>query len=161
MVVSLLLSKGSLGVAGDTAAAGVRRGEPARGDSGAARAAAAIIRLLERTLHSTSQLPVRICILLMVGLVALAREFGLDVILGAFGAGMVVRLASTGEKGECCAKARGDRLRLSSAPILRGERDEVRSRGTVSQHRCDAARPAVPRAIPPAARRPVPVLLST
>jgi len=61
---------------------------------------APIIRLLERTLHSTSQLPVRICILLMVGLVALAREFGLDVILGAFAAGMVVRLASTGEKGE-------------------------------------------------------------
>jgi Kef-type K+ transport system membrane component KefB len=49
---------------------------------------------------STSQLPVRICILLMVGLVALARKFGLDVMLGTFGAGMVVRLASTGEKGE-------------------------------------------------------------
>ena len=59
-----------------------------------------IVRLLERTLHASSQLPVRICILLMVGLVALAHEFGLDLILGAFAAGMVVRLASQGEKGE-------------------------------------------------------------
>jgi Kef-type K+ transport system membrane component KefB len=59
-----------------------------------------IIRLLERTLHASSQLPVRICILLIVGLVALAKEFGLDFILGAFAAGMVVRLASEGKKGD-------------------------------------------------------------
>jgi len=59
-----------------------------------------IVRLLERTLHASSQLPVRICILLMIGLVLLANEFGLDLILGAFAAGMVVRLASEGEKGE-------------------------------------------------------------
>lgn len=59
-----------------------------------------IVRLLERTLHASSQLPVRICILLMIGLVVLADEFGLDLILGAFAAGMVVRLASEGEKGE-------------------------------------------------------------
>jgi Kef-type K+ transport system membrane component KefB len=59
-----------------------------------------IVRLLGRTLHASSQLPVRICILLMVGLVVLAGEFGLDLVLGAFAAGMVVRLASEGEKGE-------------------------------------------------------------
>ena len=59
-----------------------------------------VVRLLERTLHASSQLPVRICILLLVGLVVLAHEFGLDLILGAFAAGMVVRLASEGEKGE-------------------------------------------------------------
>jgi len=59
-----------------------------------------IVRLLERTLHASSQLPVRICLLLMIGLVLLANEFGLDLILGAFAAGMVVRLASEGEKGE-------------------------------------------------------------
>ena len=59
-----------------------------------------IVQLLGRTLHASSQLPVRICILLMVGLVVLADEFGLDLILGAFAAGMVVRLASEGEKGE-------------------------------------------------------------
>jgi Kef-type K+ transport system membrane component KefB len=59
-----------------------------------------VVRLLARTLHASSQLPVRICILLMVGLVFLADEFGLDLILGAFAAGMVVRLASAGERGE-------------------------------------------------------------
>jgi len=59
-----------------------------------------IVGLLARTLHASSQLPVRICILLMIGLVVLADEFGLDLILGAFAAGMVVRLASEGEKGE-------------------------------------------------------------
>jgi len=57
-------------------------------------------RLLERTLHASSQLPVRICILIMIGLVVLAREFGLDLILGGFAAGMVVRLASSGERGQ-------------------------------------------------------------
>jgi Kef-type K+ transport system membrane component KefB len=59
-----------------------------------------VVRLLARTLHASSQLPVRICILLMVGLVYLAKEFGLDVILGAFAAGMVVRLSSQGDRGE-------------------------------------------------------------
>jgi Kef-type K+ transport system membrane component KefB len=59
-----------------------------------------VISLLERTLHASSQLPVRICILVLIGLVLLAEDFGLDVILGAFAAGMVVRLANEGEKGE-------------------------------------------------------------
>jgi Kef-type K+ transport system membrane component KefB len=58
------------------------------------------MRLLARTLHATSQLPVRICILVLVGLVLLAQEFGLDLILGAFAAGMVVRLGSSDEKRE-------------------------------------------------------------
>jgi Kef-type K+ transport system membrane component KefB len=54
--------------------------------------------LLARTMHSTSQLPVRACILLLVMLVYLATDFGLDLVLGAFAAGMVVRLAAgTGE----------------------------------------------------------------
>lgn len=59
-----------------------------------------VVRLLARTLHASSQLPVRICILLLIGLVVLAADFGLDMILGAFAAGMVVRLASEGEKGQ-------------------------------------------------------------
>lgn len=59
-----------------------------------------VLLLLERTLHASSQLDVRICTLLMVGLVVLAREFGLDLILGAFAAGMVVRLASNGQRAE-------------------------------------------------------------
>jgi Kef-type K+ transport system membrane component KefB len=53
-----------------------------------------VVALLSRSMHATSQLPVRLCVLVLVGLVALARDFGLDVILGAFAAGMVVRTAS-------------------------------------------------------------------
>jgi len=52
-----------------------------------------VAALMSRTLHATSQLPVRACLLLLVALVVLARDFGLDVVLGAFAAGMVARLA--------------------------------------------------------------------
>jgi Kef-type K+ transport system membrane component KefB len=50
------------------------------------------IGLIARTLHSSGQLGVRICVLLCVMLVWTAAEFGLDVLLGAFAAGMVARL---------------------------------------------------------------------
>jgi Kef-type K+ transport system membrane component KefB len=54
----------------------------------------AAVALFARTMHASSQLPVRICILVMVGLVTLAGTFGLDVILGAFAAGLIVGLAN-------------------------------------------------------------------
>ena len=41
----------------------------------------------------------RVCVLLLVALVALAEDFGLDVILGAFAAGMVAGLASGARSG--------------------------------------------------------------
>ena len=44
------------------------------------------------TLHSSGQLGVRICVMLCLILVWTASEFGLDVLLGAFAAGMVARL---------------------------------------------------------------------
>ena len=50
--------------------------------------------LLDRSMHTTSQLPVRACVLLLVALVYVARDFGFDMILGAFAAGMVVSLAA-------------------------------------------------------------------
>ncbi|MEI8240320.1 MAG: cation:proton antiporter [Actinomycetota bacterium] len=50
------------------------------------------VQLIRRTLHSSGQLGVRICVLLMVLLVWTARRFGLDILLGAFAAGMVARL---------------------------------------------------------------------
>jgi Kef-type K+ transport system membrane component KefB len=52
------------------------------------------VALLDRHMHSTSQLPVRFCMLLLVTLVYIARNFGLDVILGAFAAGMVIGIAT-------------------------------------------------------------------
>lgn len=51
-----------------------------------------IMRLMEETMHASGQLAVRLCMLLLVGLVALAYDLGLDVILGAFAAGMIVNL---------------------------------------------------------------------
>ena len=58
------------------------------------------VTLLRRHLHSTSQLPVRISVLLVVLLVYLALKLSLDVLLGAFAAGVVVRLFIRGEDQE-------------------------------------------------------------
>ena len=55
------------------------------------------VLLLRRHLHSTSQLPVRISMLLVILLVYLALKLSLDVLLGAFAAGVVVRLFIRGE----------------------------------------------------------------
>ena len=50
------------------------------------------VTLVARTLHSSGQLGVRICVLLCLLMVWSAAELGLDVLLGAFAAGMVARL---------------------------------------------------------------------
>jgi Kef-type K+ transport system membrane component KefB len=60
----------------------------------------AFIALLRRHLHSTAQLPVRISVLLVILLVYLAERLSLDVLLGAFAAGVVVRLFIKGEDSE-------------------------------------------------------------
>jgi len=57
------------------------------------------VEFFARTIHASSQLPVRICILALIALLALAEKLGLDMILGAFAAGMVVNLASYGRRG--------------------------------------------------------------
>jgi Kef-type K+ transport system membrane component KefB len=56
-----------------------------------------VIQVLHRHVQSSAQLPVRISVLLIVGLVFLALRLGLDVLLGAFAAGIVVRLFVQGE----------------------------------------------------------------
>ncbi len=55
-----------------------------------------LVALLHRHLSSSAQLPVRVAILLVLSLVALAFKLGLDVLLGAFAAGIVVRELSAG-----------------------------------------------------------------
>jgi Kef-type K+ transport system membrane component KefB len=52
------------------------------------------VSFLAETMNSTSQLPVRIAILVLALLIAIAEKFGLDMILGAFTAGMIVSLGS-------------------------------------------------------------------
>jgi Kef-type K+ transport system membrane component KefB len=59
-----------------------------------------IILVLQKKMHTSAQLPVRVSILVLAALVILARNFGLDAILGALAAGVVVALASPGEHGE-------------------------------------------------------------
>ncbi len=58
------------------------------------------VRLMQANLHSSSQLSVRVSVLLIMLLVWIASALGLDVLLGAFASGVVVRLLSTGPDGE-------------------------------------------------------------
>jgi len=53
---------------------------------------------LERTLESSSQLAVRVAVLLVFGLLALASDLGLDILLGGFVAGMITRAALRGRE---------------------------------------------------------------
>jgi Kef-type K+ transport system membrane component KefB len=53
---------------------------------------------LERTFEASSQLAVRITVVLVFGLVLLANDLGLDVLLGGFVAGMIIRLALKGRE---------------------------------------------------------------
>jgi Kef-type K+ transport system membrane component KefB len=53
---------------------------------------------LERTFEASSQLAVRVTVVLIFGLVLLASKLGLDVLLGGFVAGMIVRLALKGHE---------------------------------------------------------------
>lgn len=59
-----------------------------------------VIELLSRELQSTSQLPVRLSMLLLGGLVVLADVLGLDILLGAFAAGSLVGLVARGPGAE-------------------------------------------------------------
>ena len=54
--------------------------------------------LLERTFETSSQLAVRFAVVLVFGLVALASELGLDLLLGGFVAGMITRQALQGRE---------------------------------------------------------------
>jgi Kef-type K+ transport system membrane component KefB len=54
--------------------------------------------LLERSLEQSSQLAVRLAVLLVFGLVALASSLGLDILLGGFVAGLITRLALRGQE---------------------------------------------------------------
>ena len=64
-----------------------------------------LVSLLNRHLESSAQLPVRVSLLFIVLLVLLAATLGLDVLLGAFAAGIVVRLfTASGESKAIRAK---------------------------------------------------------
>lgn len=50
-----------------------------------------LVALIQRGSSTASQTPIRLTILLLVGLLTIAAAFGFDVVLGAFAAGMIVR----------------------------------------------------------------------
>jgi len=54
--------------------------------------------VLERTFETSSQLAVRLAMVLVFGLVALASQLGLDLLLGGFVAGMITRQALRGHE---------------------------------------------------------------
>jgi Kef-type K+ transport system membrane component KefB len=62
-----------------------------------------VVRLIHETMQTSAQLAVRLSMLLLVALVLLAFALGLDALLGAFAAGMIVRLASGGPEAETVA----------------------------------------------------------
>jgi len=55
-------------------------------------------RAIERTLESSSQLAVRLAVVLIFALVALAAKLGLDLLLGGFAAGIIARLTLRGRE---------------------------------------------------------------
>jgi Kef-type K+ transport system membrane component KefB len=59
-----------------------------------------VVNLLKRTMHASTQLPVRLVLLIMAGYFVLTEEFGFENILGAFAAGMVVGLATKGHEAK-------------------------------------------------------------
>jgi Kef-type K+ transport system membrane component KefB len=59
-----------------------------------------VVLLLQEKMHTSAQLPVRVSVLVLAALVIVARQFGLDSILGALAAGIIVALTAPGEYGE-------------------------------------------------------------
>lgn len=56
-----------------------------------------LLAYLSRQMHASTQLPVRISLLMLAALFLLAEQFGFESIFGAFAAGMVVGQATRGE----------------------------------------------------------------
>jgi Kef-type K+ transport system membrane component KefB len=57
---------------------------------------ARVVRLVQTTMGTSGQLAIRLAVLLIVALAVLASQFGLDVILGAFAAGIIVGIVTRG-----------------------------------------------------------------
>ena len=59
-----------------------------------------LLALLSRMMQTSTQLPVRLALLVLAGFISVSLEFGFEGILGAFAAGMIVGLATRGEAGK-------------------------------------------------------------
>ena len=99
-----------------------------------------VAELVQRGAESSSQTPVRITMLLLVSLLVLAGELGLDVVLGAFAAGVVLRVTLPRGDERPRAQDRRPRVRLLHPRVLRGLRD-------AGGRRFDPAQPRAPRGL--------------
>jgi len=59
-----------------------------------------VLGLLSRTMHTSTQLPVRFALLILAALVVVSDLFGFEAVFGGFAAGMIVGLATRGTDGE-------------------------------------------------------------
>ncbi|MFJ6796588.1 cation:proton antiporter [Streptomyces sp. NPDC091268] len=57
-------------------------------------------RVIAKTLHSSAQFAVRLVMLVLVAMLGLAQALGLDILLGAFAAGLITRLVLAGAAPE-------------------------------------------------------------
>lgn len=67
-------------------------------------------RLVRETMEASGQLAVRICLLLLIGLVYLAVDLGLELVLGAFAAGVIYGVATRGAPGSAIMKTKLDAI---------------------------------------------------
>jgi Kef-type K+ transport system membrane component KefB len=58
-----------------------------------------VLEILSRHLNKTTQLPVKVSLLMLAGLLLLGEKFGLETFSGAFAAGMILAVATRGERG--------------------------------------------------------------
>ena len=59
-----------------------------------------VLAFLSRQMHASTQLPVRLALLMMAGLLVLAENFGFERIFGAFAAGMIIGQITLGAEGK-------------------------------------------------------------
>jgi Kef-type K+ transport system membrane component KefB len=58
-----------------------------------------VLEILSRHMNKTTQLPVKVSLLLLAGLLLVGEKFGLETFSGAFAAGMILAVATRGERG--------------------------------------------------------------
>ena len=59
-----------------------------------------LLAMLSRHMHTSTQLPIRVSLLMLGASLLLAESFGFEILLGALAAGMVLGVATRGEQGE-------------------------------------------------------------
>ena len=84
-----------------------------------------LAKIIDEGQHSTSQTTLRWTIVLLIGLLVIASRFGLDVVLGAFLAGVVLNQWAPGDVG-AGGQARRYRLRVLHPDLLHLLGDEPR-----------------------------------